>query len=197
MKERAIQLFKERALQIFLICACFFFLFSDGISQFNRKSRPLRRAAEQRINIANIWHNFELLFEHGYLTALGTDYLPYPDDDMISIYMRSSTEDGLHDSRIRINRTYQITPGLDIPFSIRTQTHRFTYWVTYRADGVRVTSSTGIGFRNRRVAFTHSLIIKSEAVEIFFFESTSTRHSRTLFDELNLILDVVNLESTS
>ena len=159
----------KRTVCFLVICVCMLL----GLSSCDGEANPLLIDAEERINIANILSNYELLFEHGYQTSFHAN--PY--DEVIFLYMRGSIDGGRHNGTIIINRTYQIMPDTDIQFTITTSTTRLSYRE---------------GILGRTVGYTHRLRVESEAVEIIFLEDTPNRYSQTLFDELNLILDVVS-----
>ena len=138
-----------------------------ALSLYDREARTLRRDVEERINIANILSNYELLLEHGYRITQYTNNLS----------KTGFTESGGYTHRIILNKEHLDTSDMDIQFSVNTRRLVLRY-----------------GFLDRRVVYIHRLNITSEAVVIDLSEDTSYRRSHAIFDELNLILDVVNLE---
>jgi len=140
-----------------------------ALSHYDREARTLLRDAEERMNIGNIFSNYELLLEHGYRVERYT----------YDLAKTGFIENGRYNLRIMINREYQGTSDTNIPFSITTRVDRVVYLYN---------------FSNRNSVYLYQLRVTSEAVEIDFIVTTSYRRSRVIFDELNLVLDVVNLE---
>ena len=153
----------------FLVICVFMLL---GLSSCDSEVDALIKDAEARVSITNILSNYELLLAHGYIVTLNAN-------DPVHLQKSGLTEDGGYTHRIKLNRGYLNIPDADFQFTITAQTQRMT--IRY-------------SFFDTSFVYTHRLRIESEAVVIHLLEDTSNRYSRAIFDELNLILDVVNLE---
>jgi len=171
----------KRAICFLIPCMCVLLSFSGCVGEFN----ALINDAETRINIANILSSYELLLEHGYRITRDTD-------DAIHLVKSSPSEDGGYTHRIEINRRYLDVADADISFSISVST---TSIIRYEDPSTGRTYSQRRAGTTRRVFYTHRLIVESDPVVIWLLEDTTDRNSRNVFDELNLILDIVNLVS--